>query len=32
MFTNLVMKHVFREANQYTDALANLGLTLDCPF
>jgi hypothetical protein len=32
MFTNPVVKHVFREANQCADALANLGLTLDCPF
>ena len=32
MFTNPVVKHVFREANQCVDALANLGLTLDCPF
>jgi hypothetical protein len=32
MFTNSMVKHVFREANQYADALANLGLILDCPF
>ena len=32
IFTNPVVKHVFRETNQYADILANLGLTLDCPF
>ena len=32
MFDNLVMQHAYREANQYADALANLGLNLEVPF
>ncbi len=31
-FTNPVVKHVYREANQCVDALANLGLNLNVPF
>ena len=32
IFTNPVVKHVFREINQCADALANSGLLQDCPF
>jgi hypothetical protein len=32
IFTNPVVKHVFREVNQCADALANSGFLQDCPF